>query len=201
MHTLDDIRRITGVTQLPLSLEQEAWVKSTITDVPDFPKPGILFKDITPMLADPDVFDFMIDVLAERAAACKPELVVGLEARGFLFGTPLARALKIGFAPIRKAGKLPRNSEDEIASLEYGLEYREKDTIEIRRDAVGSGRRRVLVLDDLLATGGTAAAAQELVTNIGGEVVGTGFVIELLYLGGRARLMQGPDTFSVLSYS
>jgi len=185
---------LTDSLVLPLDADTEAWLKSTICDVPDYPKPGIIFKDITTMLQDGEAFACVIDILAERATALRVDAIAALESRGFIFGTPVARALGVGFVPIRKPKKLPR----QVERIEYELEYG-KDAIEIHRDAVSPGQR-VLLLDDLLATGGTAAAAQQLLTRIGAQVVGTGFVIELSFLDGRKRLMSGPDTFSILTY-
>jgi adenine phosphoribosyltransferase len=153
-----------------------------IRDVPDFPKPGILFKDVTPLLADGPALRATIDHLAERAAARRPDLIVGIEARGFIFGAAVAAALGVGFAPVRKPGKLPYRTRRVSYALEYG-----EGALDLHLDAVAQGAR-ALIVDDLLATGGTAAAAAELVRQGGGEVVGCAFVIELAFLAGRARL-------------
>jgi len=153
-----------------------------IRDVPDFPKKGILFKDITPLLADGQAFRATIGHLSDRAGARRPDVIVAIESRGFIFGSAVATALGIGFVPVRKPGKLPRRSRRVTYALEYGT-----DSLEMHEDAVPPGAR-VLIVDDLLATGGTAGAAAELVLQGGAEVVGCAFVIELAFLGGRARL-------------
>lgn len=164
--------------------EQLALVRAAIRDVPDFPKPGILFRDITPLLGSPKAFGAVLDLLQARFGKDKLDVVVGMESRGFLFGAPLADRLGVGFAPIRKPGKLPCATESASYELEYGT-----DTLEIHRDAVSPGKR-VLVVDDLLATGGTARAAVDLVRRLGGDVVACAFVVELAALEGRARLAQ-----------
>ena len=158
-----------------------ARITSLIRDVPDFPKPGILFKDITPLLGDGPAFRLVTDLLAERVQSLRPEKIVGIESRGFLFGAALADRLGIGLAPVRKPGKLPWKSVRETYSLEYGT-----DALEMHEDAVAG--LRCLVLDDLLATGGTAAATARLVERQGGQVTGFAFVIELGFLGGRTKL-------------
>ena len=160
--------------------------------IPDFPKPGILFRDITPLLASPTALAAMIDALAERIGGLGATRVVGLESRGFLVGTPVAIKLGLGFAPVRKPGKLPWKKR----ALSYALEYG-SDTLELHEDAVAG--ERVVILDDLLATGGTARAAADLVTQLGGTVVGYAFVIELVGLLGRQRLADAPIT-ALLSY-
>ena len=153
-----------------------------IRDIPDFPEPGIVFKDITPLLAHADGLDSAIDRLAGPWRDAAVDVVVGIEARGFILGAAVARELGVGFVPIRKAGKLPGAT----VAQEYGLEYG-SDTIEMHDDAIAPGAR-VLVLDDVLATGGTAAAAGEMIGRVGGEVVGYSFLIELTFLDGRAKL-------------
>jgi len=153
-----------------------------VRDVPDFPTPGILFKDITPVLADAALMTELLDHMHETAKPTRPDIIVAIESRGFIIGAPLAHALGIGFAPIRKPGKLPWQT----VRVEYALEYG-TDAIEMHTDGVRPGQR-VLVVDDVLATGGTAASAVQLVRQLGGEVVGTSFVIELAFLNGRARL-------------
>ncbi len=160
-------------------------IKALIRDVPDFPKPGILFKDITPVLQDPEAFGRVIDLIAEHHAGDGVEAVVGMESRGFIFGAPLALRMGVPFVPVRKAGKLPADTEKVSYSLEYG-----EATIEIHRDALAPGQR-VLVVDDLLATGGTAAATIELIERLDAVVVGCTFVIELAFLDGRSRLPSG----------
>lgn len=157
-----------------------------IRDIPDFPEPGIMFKDITPLLADPAGLDATMSVLADPWRESQVDAVIGIEARGFILGAAVARELGVGFVPIRKAGKLPGAT----IRQEYGLEYG-TDTIEMHDDAVAAGDR-ILILDDVLATGGTAAAAGQMVTGQGGVVVGYSFLIELLFLNGRDRLGDEP---------
>ncbi len=166
---------------------------SLIRDIPDFPKSGILFKDITPVLSSPEAFGEVIASLAKHAAFLRPDLIAGIESRGFLLGAPLALALGVGFVPIRKAGKLPSRTEREEYVLEYGTAI-----VEIHRDAVQPGRR-VLIVDDLLATGGTAAAAVRLVEKLGGTVAGLSFLIELGFLPGR-EVLSGYEIHSLLTY-
>jgi adenine phosphoribosyltransferase len=155
-------------------------VNALIRDVPDFPKPGILFKDIMPVLADPAVFGRVIDWMAEGET--RVDKVVGMESRGFIFACALVVPLDAGFVPARKAGKLPGEVTGETYDLEYGTA-----TLEMHSDAFKSGER-VLIVDDLLATGGTAAATVELVRRLGGEVVGCTFMVELTFLNGRQAL-------------
>ena len=160
-------------------------LRAFIRGIPDFPKPGILFRDITPLLLDPDALDAAIAQLA-AAVAVEVDFVVAAEARGFILGAALARQLHAGFVPARKPGKLPSDTVSAEYALEYGL-----DSLEVHADALADGAR-VLVHDDLLATGGTARALCELVTSLGGEIVGCSFLIELLALQGRARLAPHP---------
>lgn len=164
-----------------------------IRDVPDFPKPGILFKDITPILGDPDALKEVIDSLTAAAGAMRPDRIVGIESRGFLFGVPMALQMNLGFAPVRKIGKLPHTTMAEEYALEYGT-----STVEIHVDAVQPGER-VVIVDDLLATGGTARAAASLVERLGGTVAGFCFLIELGFLDGRAQL-PGRAVHSLLTY-
>ncbi len=159
-------------------------IKSTVRDVQDFPKPGILFKDITPLLVDFRVRRQIVKALAVEARKLKVEAIIGIESRGFLFGISLADELNVPFVPVRKAGKLPFNKN----KVEYELEYGTAE-IEIHTDALVKGSR-VLIHDDLLATGGTAVAAAELVKSIGGDVAGFGFIIELSDLKGREKLLK-----------
>jgi adenine phosphoribosyltransferase len=166
---------------------------SKIRDVPDFPAPGILFKDITPLVADPAAFRESIDRLAEWAGPRAPDIILGAEARGFIFGGALAYALGCGFVPARKPGKLPWETVDATYALEYG-----SDTLEVHADAIGNSQR-VIVLDDVLATGGTARAKIELVEHLGGTVVGALFVIELTFLSGREKL-SGYDVHALIQY-
>ena len=169
------------------------WLKDHIRDIPDFPKPGVVFKDITPLLADVDAFRFAVDAIADHFAGSEVDKVLGVEARGFIIAAPVAYRFGAGFVPVRKAGKLP----DEIEAEEYELEYG-TDLLEIHRDAVEPGEN-VLIVDDVLATGGTAAATCRLVEALGGTVVGLGFIIELTFLSGRAKL-EGRDMLSLLTY-
>ena len=166
---------------------------SLIRDVPDFPKPGILFRDITPLLASGPAFKETVKQLSVKALALSPALVAGIESRGFIFGTGVALSIDAGFVPIRKPGKLPWRTQ----RVEYALEYG-SDAVEIHDDAVQRGQR-VLVVDDLLATGGTAAASVRLLRELGANVVGCLFVIELSFLGGRERLGNLP-VHSLLRY-
>jgi len=168
-------------------------LKELIREIPDFPKPGILFYDITTLLKDRKGFRASIDGLKNRYADLGVDVVIGIEARGFIFAPALAYALGAGFVPVRKPKKLPA----EIVSISYDLEYG-TDTLEIHKDAILKGCR-ALIVDDLLATGGTARAVTELVTKLGGTVVGAGFVVELTFLNGRQKL-NGYDVFSLLQY-
>lgn len=165
-------------------------LKQYIRDIPDFPQEGILFRDITPLLASPEAFGHCVRLLAERYRDAGLQKVVGIESRGFLFAAPLALELGIGMVPIRKKGKLPADCVEETYELEYGTA-----TIEMHRDALEPGDR-VLVLDDLLATGGTLAAAANLVEQVGGVVAEVCTVIELVFLNGRAKL--GDRSFHTL---
>ena len=168
-------------------------LRHAIRDVPDFPRPGILFKDITPVLADPHLFRATIDRFAELYAGRHVDVVVGMESRGFLFGAPLALELSAAFAPARKPGKLPYDN----IGVEYDLEYGTA-RLELHTDAVKEGQR-VLVVDDLLATGGTARATCKLVDQLGGEGVGCCFVVELGFLAGR-RLLEPMHVESIVTY-
>jgi len=168
-------------------------LKRLIREVPNWPKPGILFYDITTLLKDPQGFRALIDSLYNHYDTHPVDLVAGIEARGFIFGPALAYRLGAGFVPIRKPNKLPAEKAREEYALEYGT-----DAVEIHQDAIRPGQR-VLVCDDLLATGGTAAAAARLVQKVGGKVIGCGFAIELTFLHGRRKL-DGLDVFSLLQY-
>lgn len=168
-------------------------LKSLIREVPDFPKPGILFYDITTLLKDPAGLKGVIDQLCNRYRGKGIETVVGIEARGFIFAPAVAYALSAGFVPVRKPKKLPA----EVERVEYALEYG-MDAIEIHRDAVKPGQS-VLIVDDVLATGGTAAAAAKLVEKLGGKLAGLGFIIELDFLKGRQKL-GGYDVTSLIHY-
>jgi adenine phosphoribosyltransferase len=161
-------------------------LKSLIRDIPDFPKPGILFRDITTLLRDPAGLQYSIDTLATKVRDLQPEYIVGMESRGFIFGTGLAYKLGIGFIPVRKPGKLPA----QVHAIEYALEYG-TDKLEIHQDAFTAGSR-ILIVDDLIATGGTAAATAKLLQAIGCELVGCAFAIELDDLNGRSLLPDVP---------
>lgn len=169
------------------------WLKEHIREIPDFPKPGVVFKDITPLLADVDAFRFTVDALADHFSGRRIDKVLGIEARGFIVAAPVAYRFGAGFVPVRKAGKLPWSVEKQEYVLEYGT-----DLLEIHRDAVAPGEQ-ALIVDDVMATGGTAEAAVHLVERLGGEVVGLAFVIELAFLGGRAKV-PGYDTVSLIEY-
>lgn len=168
--------------------------ESLIRDVPDFPIPGIVFKDITPVVQDPAALKQVIEVLAEWGKGLNPDLVLGIEARGFIFGTGLALALNVGFVPLRKLGKLPGARVTEEYALEYGT-----NTVEMHADAIKPGQR-ILVVDDLLATGGTAAAACRLIERVGGKVAGCGFLAELDFLDGR-KALSAYEINSLIRYS
>jgi adenine phosphoribosyltransferase len=168
-------------------------LRKMIREVPDFPKPGINFYDITTLLKHPDGLRRTVDALAAEYEGAQVDTVIGVEARGFIFAPALAYHLHAGFVPVRKPRKLPA----ECASISYELEYGQ-DTLEIHRDAIGEGHR-VLIADDLLATGGTARAVVDLVESLGGKVVGLVFVVELEFLPGRAKL-EGYDVRSLIKY-
>ena len=168
-------------------------LKKLIREIPDFPKKGILFYDITTLLKDKLGFATLIDALAEYYLPKKVDLILGMEARGFIFGPALAYRLNAGFVPVRKPGKLPAPT----ARVEYELEYG-TNILEIHKDAVQKGQR-VIIVDDLLATGGTAEATTKLATSLGAEIAGLGFVVELDFLKGRAKLRQY-DVYSLLHY-
>jgi adenine phosphoribosyltransferase len=171
----------------------DAALTSLIRDIPDFPQTGVVFKDITPLLGDAGAFATVVDRLAEHFVGRQVDKVVGIEARGFVLAAPVAHRLGAGLVPIRKPGKLPWATEAEEYDLEYGT-----DQLEVHQDAVAPGER-VVIVDDVLATGGTAAAAARLIEAIGGEVVGLGFLIELAFLGGASQL-AGRDHVSLLTY-
>jgi len=176
-----------------LNLPVSSPIKSLIREIPDFPKPGILFYDITTLLKDKDGLRLTIAGLTEPFAESHIDIVLGIEARGFIFAPSLACGLGAGFIPVRKVGKLPGARASVTYDLEYGT-----DTLEIHQDAIVPGSR-VLIVDDLLATGGTARAAAQLVEEVGGIVVGFAFLVELTFLGGRDKL-AGYEVFSLLQY-
>ncbi len=164
-----------------------------IRDIPDFPKPGIIFKDITPLLKSPEAVEYTVKLIHQRFEGEGVTAVAGIESRGFIFGCPVAASFGVGFIPIRKPGKLPYQTVSEQYELEYGT-----DAVEMHIDAVEPGDR-ILIVDDLLATGGTAAATRTLIEKAGAEVVGFGFVIELLFLEG-ARKLEGVPVYSLIKY-
>lgn len=174
-------------------MAQKLVAEALIRDIPDFPKPGILFKDITPVLQDYAAFQEVIDLFVAYGAQVKPDIVVGIESRGFVFGAPVALAMGIGFIPVRKVGKLPFDTIREEYALEYGT-----NVVEVHNDAIHPGQR-ALIVDDLLATGGTARASARLVEKLGGAVAGFCFLIELSFLHGRDAL-SGYDVHSLISY-
>jgi len=159
-----------------------SWLAGHLRDVADFPEPGIVFKDLTPLLGDVDAFRYTVDAIADHAAGLTVDKVVGIEARGFIFAAAVAYRLGAGFVPVRKAGKLPWKTVTETYALEYG-----SDSLDIHEDAVTPGDT-VYIVDDVLATGGTAAATCTLVERVGGQIAGLAFVVELGFLGGRAKL-------------
>jgi adenine phosphoribosyltransferase len=177
------------MSSTPESIQLEDWIR----DIPDFPQRGILFKDITPLLQNPVAFHASLDRLAAHYAGAGIEMVVGVESRGFIFGAPLAYLLNCGFVPIRKFGKLPYDTVTYEYSLEYGT-----NVVEMHTDAIRPGQR-VLIVDDLLATGGTVSAAMELVEKLGGHIAGIAFLVELTFLKGREQL-GGHDVFALIKY-
>lgn len=166
-------------------MDNERFIKA-IRDIPDFPKPGIIFKDITPLLHDGELFAGYVDILAERYVENKPDYIVGIESRGFIFGSALAYKMGCGIVPVRKKGKLPYQTIETSYELEYGTA-----TIEIHEDALNNGDKVVLI-DDLLATGGTAAAAIELIERLNAKIIGIEFLIELAFLKGRSKITSYP---------
>ena len=178
---------------MPLRFDRAAALKKLVRDVPDFPKKGILFKDITPLLADPRGLMTVLDAFAEEFVGEHLDAIVGIESRGFIFGGALAARLNCSFVPVRKPGKLPAAVDRVTYELEYG-----EGMLEMHKDSVREGSN-VLVVDDLLATGGTAGAAAELVRRQGGHVVRYAFVIELGFLGGREKLLPTPVA-SLITY-
>jgi len=170
-----------------------AQIKAAIRDIPDFPKPGIVFKDITPILKNPALCQNIVDTFAGQLKGAKIDVIAGIESRGFLFGLMLAIKLNVPFVPIRKAGKLPHTVKQKVYELEYGTA-----TIEMHIDAIEPGQR-VLIHDDLLATGGTVTAASELIQELGGIVSGFSFVVGLGFLGGKERIMPISENIVVLA--
>lgn len=162
-------------------------IKALIREIPDFPKPGILFRDITTLLRDAEGLRYTVDTLAEKCAPLAPDYIIGMESRGFIFGAPLALQIGAGFIPVRKPGKLPAA----VHSIEYELEYG-TDCLEVHQDALHPPDCKILIVDDLIATGGTAKATAQLVQQTGCQLVGFAFVIELKDLGGRNHLPEVP---------
>jgi adenine phosphoribosyltransferase len=169
-------------------------LRTFVRDIPDFPKPGIVFRDITPLLLDPAALDQAVTELAAKVEPSHVDFVVAAEARGFILGAALARELGAGFVPARRPGKLPGETISAEYTLEYGI-----DALEVHADALAHGAR-VLVHDDLLATGGTAGALCDLVADLGAEIAGCGFLVELTFLGGRRRLAPH-DVYSLIEYA
>jgi adenine phosphoribosyltransferase len=169
------------------------WLKDHVRDIPDFPQPGVVFKDITPLLADDAAFAWTVDALAGHFSNRSIDKVLGIEARGFIIGAPVAYRCRAGFVPVRKGGKLPWQVEKQEYVLEYGT-----DLLEVHRDALSPGER-ALIIDDVMATGGTASATARLVERLGARVVGLGFIVELGFLGGRGKL-EGFDAVSLINY-
>jgi adenine phosphoribosyltransferase len=172
---------------------QHEWLKEHIRDIPDFPKEGVVFKDITPLLAHKKAFSYTIDAIAHHFDRDEIDLVLGIEARGFIVAAPLAYRFTAGLIPVRKKGKLPFRVESQQYELEYGYDH-----LEIHRDAINEGER-ILIVDDVLATGGTARATAELTERCGGKVAGIATIMELAFLGGREKL-GGYEYFSLISY-
>lgn len=178
-----------------MTADLAARLRAAIRDIPDFPRPGIVFKDITPVLSDAPLFDAAVRAMADAASrnGDPPDVVVGIESRGFIFGAPLALRLGLPFVPVRKHGKLPFRT----VRIDYALEYG-SDALEAHEDALSEGQR-VLLVDDLLATGGTAAATADIVRRLGGTVAGASFLVELAFLSGRDRLADVP-VHALVSY-
>ncbi len=178
-----------------ITAEQTALLKERIRDVPDFPKPGIVFKDITPLMKDQETFRLAVEMIVDRYRRREIDYVIGIESRGFIFGAPISYGLKCGFIPVRKPGKLPYECHKQEYDLEYG-----SDALEMHVDALEPGSR-ILIVDDLLATGGTVSATMELVRGAGGDVVEAAFLVELAFLGGRERVAaKGLDIFPLVTF-
>ena len=181
-------------TKIDSKASQLEFLKSLVRDVPNFPKPGIIFKDITPLLKNGKALKIVCDELASKFVKSQIDQVVGIESRGFIFSPTIACQLGAGFIPVRKKGKLPHDVERISYTLEYG-----EDFLEIHRDSIAKGER-ILIVDDVLATGGTAESVVKLVQRLGGEVIGLSFLIELLFLNGRKRFSDLP-LHSLIQYS
>lgn len=187
----NSLARLFDAMNMDLSLEER--LRKAVRDIPGFPKPGIVFKDITPVIGSGELFESVISKLSEPFQEPKPDAVLGIESRGFILGAPIAHQLGTGFVIVRKSGKLPYRTERASYALEYG-----EDVLEIHADAIRPGQR-VLIVDDLLATGGTARAAAELVNKLGGQVIAFACLIELSFLKARERLDPIP-VVSLISY-
>lgn len=181
-------------TCLPITEAKANWLKTKVRDIPDYPKPGIIFKDLTTLFRDAEAFAFVIDALTEKVKEFKPTRLVGIEARGFILAPTIAYKLGVGFVPIRKPGKLPYKTEKVSYALEYG-----EDSVEVHVDSFDKNER-VVIIDDLLATGGTALAACQLVEKLGARVAAAGFVVSLDFLNGRKRLPSQLEVFSLIQY-
>ncbi len=177
-----------------LNTQEKNILLDSIRDVPDFPKPGIIFKDITPLLGSPEAFNILMDHLTNRYLGLELDFIAGIDARGFIFGSILADRLGVGFVPIRKKGKLPYTTVAEKYSLEYGF-----DEVEVHIDAFGKDGAKVVLIDDLIATGGTAKAAYELIEKVGAKCVECCFVIELEFLNGREKF-EDKEVYSVIKF-
>lgn len=177
-----------------LSIQEKNILIDSIRDVPDFPKPGIVFKDITPLLGSPEALNVLMDHLTNRYLGLELDFIAGIDARGFIFGSILADRLGIGFVPVRKKGKLPYTTVAEKYSLEYGF-----DEVEIHIDAFGKNGARVVLIDDLIATGGTAKAACELIEKVGAKCVECCFVVELEFLNGKEKF-EDQEIYSVIKF-
>ena len=176
-------------------MKSTADIRTLIREIPDFPKPGILFRDITTLLQDADGLKATIDLMAEQSRMYQPDCIVGIESRGFIFGMPLAYQLGLSFIPVRKPGKLPADVHQVSYDLEYG-----QDTLEVHQDALREGHR-TLIVDDLLATGGTAEAGIKLIERLGGEIVSCSFIVDLPELGGRKKLeAMGMDVHTICEF-
>ena len=185
-----------GLVTLPLHPDKVDWLKNKIRNIPDFPKPGIMFRDLTTLFGDHEAFSFVVSALVKKYQPLKPDYIAGIEARGFIFGATLAYELGAGFIAVRKPGKLPYTVERIDYQLEYGM-----DGLEISSDALEAVKQpTVILVDDVLATGGTAAAAVSLLEKLGGRVAGIGFAVELSYLNGRSKFGPDTDVFSLIEY-
>lgn len=191
-------RKLSNMTKtdtcLPITEAKANWLKTKVRDIPDYPKPGIIFKDLTTLFRDAEAFAFVIDALTEKVKEFKPTRLVGIEARGFILAPTIAYKLGVGFVPIRKPGKLPYKTEKVSYALEYG-----EDSVEVHVDSFDKNER-VVIIDDLLATGGTALAACQLVEKLGARVASAGFIVSLDFLNGKKKLPSQLEVFSLIQY-